>query len=176
MWSSYYTDAEPESLFVVERGGAVAGYLFGCLDSRRAWNPAWIGARQAVTRLCLARLGTAGVIWRTVADVAIGRLVGRPPVETPFFDQRWPSHLHINLLPEARGSGAGRALVDAWFDRLRTAGSPGCHLETLAENIRAIGFFEAVGFTRFGEPQAVPGERSRDGMRLHRQVMVRSIA
>ena len=39
MFTSYYTDAEPQSALVAELDGEVAGYLLGCVDSRRAWNP-----------------------------------------------------------------------------------------------------------------------------------------
>ncbi|MDE3097403.1 MAG: GNAT family N-acetyltransferase [Chloroflexota bacterium] len=175
VWSSYYTDAEPESLFVADADGRVVGYLLGCVDSGRAWNPVRIGARHAVGRLCLFRPGTAGFLWRTILDVALGRLLRRPAMEGSFSDPRWPSHLHINLLPEARGSGAGRALMTAWLDRLRAVGSPGCHVETLAENGRAIAFFKAMGFERHGEPRLVPGERSREGGRLHGQVLVQPL-
>lgn len=175
MWSSYYTDAEPESLFVADDGGRVVGYVLGCVDSRRAWNPAEVALRHGVRRGCLLRPGTAPVMWRTLFDVVTGAITRDMPIVEPFYDPRWPSHLHINLLAEARGSGAGRQLVDALLARLRSAGSPGCHLETLAENQPAIGFFEAVGFTRLGDAQVVPGERARDGSRLHRQVMVQSL-
>ena len=40
IWTAYYTDQEPESLFVAERDGAAVGYLTGCLDSSRA-RPCW---------------------------------------------------------------------------------------------------------------------------------------
>ena len=36
---------------------------------------------------------------------------------------RWPAHLHIDLLPEARGSGVGRQLMARWLDALRADGS-----------------------------------------------------
>jgi ribosomal protein S18 acetylase RimI-like enzyme len=175
MWSSYYTDAEPESVFVAERDGTVVGYLLGCVDSNRAWNPAAIALRHGILRGCLVKSGTRKIYWRTLGDVVMDLRRGAEQLLRPFSDPRWPSHLHINLLPEARGSGAGRGLMDAWLDRLRSLGSPGCHLETLAENSRAIGFFEAMGFSRFGPPKLVPGERNRDGGRLHSQVMVQSI-
>jgi ribosomal protein S18 acetylase RimI-like enzyme len=70
-------------------------------------------------------------------------------------DDRWPAHLHIDLLPVARGQGAGRRLVDAWFTRLRERGVSGCHLQTMAENTGAIAFFTTVGFRRLGEPQRI---------------------
>lgn len=175
MWSSYYTDREPESVFVAESGGAPVGYLLGCVDTVQAWDPTRIAARHAIARLCLLRRGTAGTMWRAVGDSVTSRLLHRPLAGSAFVDGRWPSHLHVNLLPEARGKGAGHALMAAWLDRLRSLGSPGCHVETLAENTPAIAFFEASGFVRHGPPEPVPGERSPEGRRLHRQILVQSL-
>lgn len=172
MWSGYYTDVEPGSAFVVELDGVVGGYLLGALDARDAWDPARVAGHHILRRGIALRPGTAGVIWRTVADglldVAAGRL---DPKAVGNIDPRFPAHLHIDLLPEARGKGAGRQLMEAWFDRLRGAGVGGCHLGTFAENHRAIAFFEANGFERSGPPQVVPGFRRRGAPRLHAQAM-----
>ena len=176
MWSSYYTDAEPESLFVAEDGyGQVAGYLLGCVDSALAWDPIRIGTRHAFGRLCIVRPGTARTMWRALGDTLASQLLRLPLAASEFDDPRWPSHLHINVLPHLRGTGAGRALMDAWLGRLRSMGSPGCFASTLAENGRAVAFFEATGFVRHGEPLPVPGQRAPDGSRLHRQIMVQSL-
>jgi RimJ/RimL family protein N-acetyltransferase len=93
-----------------------------------------------------------------------------------FLDDRWPAHLHINLLPAGRGQGLGTELVHRWLATLRSDGVPGCHLETWAENADASAFFEAMGFTRRGEPTLMPGFRSRTGGRHHLQLMVQSLS
>jgi ribosomal protein S18 acetylase RimI-like enzyme len=171
IWSAWYTDHEPESAFVAADGDRVLGYLVGCVDTARAESPRDAVLRQLRERKLLFRPGTAGFFWRSIWDVL--RDPGTPSGELR--DPRWPSHLHINLLPAARGRGAGRGLMDAWFARLRAQGSPGCHLGTLAENTNAIAFFERVGFVRHGGPQLVPGMRLREsGARMHVQLMVRS--
>ena len=177
MFCGYYTDAEPESAFVVETGGVVVGYLLGCVDSRQAWNPGAIVGRHILRRGIIIRPGTAGVVWRGIRD-AIGDVVSRRVSlrDLEFADPRWPAHLHIDLLPEARGVGAGRRLVQAWFALLQEVGIVGCHLQTLAENSRAVAFFEAVGFRRLGMPQLVQGLRTRTGERLHLQVMVTEVS
>jgi hypothetical protein len=58
-----------------------------------------------------------------------------------------------------------------WLDRLRAAGAPGCHLQTLVENTRAVLFFERMGFVPHGPTPLVPGIRHQ-GRRLHQQTMV----
>jgi hypothetical protein len=65
--------------------------------------------------------------------------------------------------------------MEAWFARLQDLGSPGCHLATMAENTRAIGFFERVGFRRYEPPVLLPGMRLRTGGRMHMQLMVRDL-
>ena len=62
-----------------------------------------------------------------------------------------------------------------WLDRLREAGVPGCHLETVAENTGAVAFFESMGFEKRRAPIPAPGLRSPEGHRHHVQLMVRSL-
>ena len=121
--------------------------------------------------------GTAGFVWRSAWDIVTDVMTGkiRPSDRKLEFDPRWPAHLHIDLLQEAIGRGAGSALMRIWLDRLRYLKVPGCHLGTLAENHRAIAFFEAMGFRKEGNNPPVPGERTRDGKRLHSQLMVQEL-
>jgi GNAT superfamily N-acetyltransferase len=172
IWTSYYTDHEPESAFVAERAGRVVGYLFGCVDSGGAPSPAAALGRQVVLRFLLLRPGTAGFLWRSIWDTARQR----SSPDGVLRDPRWPSHLHVNLLREGRGCGAGAQLMNAWFARLREVGSPGCHLATLAENTAAVALFGRTGFRHFGDPLLVPGMRLRSGGRMHLQFMVREIS
>ena len=170
LFSGYYTDLEPHSASVCEVAGAVAGYLLGCEDSRRATDPAAVFARQVVRRGLLVRPGTAGFVWRSMADAAVAAVRRRLPPSS-VVDARWPAHLHIDLLPAARGRGVGASMVRRWLEHLRSLGVAGCHVQTLTENTRAVAFFEAMGFELRGSPVLVPGMRTPDGDRLHVQVM-----
>lgn len=174
LFTSWYTDHEPGSALVAAQDGEVVGYLLGCRDSRRVTPSAAILRRHLLRRGLLVRPGTAGVLWRTLADVGRARLRGEV-LERPF-DPRHPAHLHIDLLPRARGGGVGRRLMTRWLDALRGDGIPGCHLGTWAENDAAIAFFESTGFRREGPPRPMPGMRSPDGARHHTQLMVQSLA
>jgi ribosomal protein S18 acetylase RimI-like enzyme len=175
MFSGYYTDVEPESALVAEVDGVVGGYLLGCLDSRRAWDPLKVAVRHVIRRQIAFRPGTAGVVWRAFAEGAWWQLTGQP-LPKPFLDERFLAHLHIDLLPFARGRGVGAKLMRSWFAILESRGVRGCHLETLAENDRAIAFFHAMGFERYGSPVPIPGWRSPAGKPHHTQVMVRALA
>lgn len=174
LFSGYWTDHEADSALVAEVDGAVAGYLLGCDDTRRVGNPAAMMGRHMVRRGLLLRPGTAGVMWRMIGDAAVGAARhDLPPASV--YDERWPAHLHIDLLPVCRGRGVGAALVRRWLDTLRTRGVPGCHLETMAENHGAVAFFTAMGFTARGRAHLVPGFRTPAGGRLHVQLMVREL-
>ena len=174
IFSGYYTDAEPESALVAEIDGEVRGYLLGCFDSSRVWNPGAVVGRQITHRGIAFRPGTAGFVWRSVGDVIVDAAHQRLPPAS-FSDPRWPAHLHIDLLRDARGRGVGAALVRRWLDRLREAGVAGCYLETIAENTGAVAFFEAMGFEKRRRPIPVPGFRSPRGERHHLQLMVQSL-
>lgn len=178
LFTAYYTDAEPASAFVVEAGGdgPVLGYLLGCVDSSRSWRLERTYLRHMVRRGLLLRPGTAGVLWRTLTDTARDVAARRvEPSDWELADDRWPAHLHIDLLPAARGHGAGRRLIVQWLDRLRAHNVPGCHLGTFAENTSGIAFFESLGFRRHGDPVLAPGFRTRAGARMHSQVMVHDL-
>ncbi|MEU7004944.1 GNAT family N-acetyltransferase [Nonomuraea sp. NPDC046570] len=97
--------------------------------------------------------------------------IRREPIAGDFTDTRWPAHLHIAVAPSARGTGAADELMNRRLDRLRQTDSPGCHLQALVENTRAVRFFERMGFVRHGQMPVVPGLRNH-GHRLHQQTMV----
>ena len=166
-WTSYYLDHEPESVYVAIKDNSVVGYLTGCLDTTLAKSDAML--QSAIIKYgLLFRPGTAGFFWRAISDSRKDKHIATGE----FIDARWPAHLHINLLPVARGTGLGAALMESWMERLRQSRSNGCHLGTLVENTRAVLFFEKMGFKQHGEPSLVPGMRGPHGERLHQQIMV----
>lgn len=168
-----YLDLEPSSLFVASVDGTLVGYLAGCLDS--AAFPSEAERMESAIRKyrLFLRRGPATFFARSLVDLAVSK-VWRRPTAGDFADARWPSHLHINVAPEARGTGAADALMTLWLDRLKAAGSPGCHLQTLTENTRAVRFFERAGFAAHGPTPLVPGLRY-EGRRVHQQTMVKNL-
>jgi ribosomal protein S18 acetylase RimI-like enzyme len=173
LFTAYYTDAEPESAFVAEADGVVHGYLLGCVDSSRVWNPAKVFLGQVARRQIAFRPGTAAMVWRSLGDVFSGALKGNLPV--PVQKGEWPAHLHIDLLAPIRGLGVGAALIRGWLEVLEGLSVPGCHLETIGENYKAISFFESVGFAKHGRLHMAPGLRSPSGERHTVQLMARSV-
>jgi ribosomal protein S18 acetylase RimI-like enzyme len=68
----------------------------------------------------------------------------------------FPSHLHLDLLPRARGHGHGRTLLEAALDDLAAVGSPGVHLGVDRANERALRFYSRAGFSP-ASAQSLPG-------------------
>ncbi len=61
-------------------------------------------------------------------------------------DHRFAAHLHVNLLPAARGLGVGGKLLDLYLTTLRTAGVAGIQLSTTFENQAAVALYQKRGF------------------------------
>jgi ribosomal protein S18 acetylase RimI-like enzyme len=108
----YYTDHEPESAFVLEKDGAVKGYLLG---SRRRF------------KLGLATLGdTLANVFKLLRRYPGYNAAGKRYVhwillkgwrETPPAPDN-AAHFHINILPEARTMEKTRELFNAFFSYL----------------------------------------------------------
>ena len=141
----YYTDWEPQSLWVAECDGAVVGYLTGCLDTRRCnrtmategRSPSGRRERSAGGRCGAARRGGS-----LAAFVGTALLGGMPKVDLATY----PAHFHINLRQGFRGRGLGRQLVERFRGQVREQGLRGIHLVAWGENECGRRFFESMGF------------------------------
>ena len=167
-----YMDLAPGSLLVAVKDGALVGYLTGCPDSSQIPSESERISRAMRRHRLLCRPKPARFLLRAVLDVtiAVARLL-RHPTAADFSDPRWPAHLHLNVVPDVRGTGVAGTLMARWLDQLTRSASPGSHLQTLIENTRAVRFFERSGFSKQGPNPIVPGIRDR-GRRLHQQTMV----
>jgi ribosomal protein S18 acetylase RimI-like enzyme len=77
----------------------------------------------------------------------------------------YPAHLHIDLLPEARGHGEGRALMTSFLRGLHAAGVQRVHLSMAPSNTGARAFYDRLGFTEIPLP---PGR----GVHLGRETKI----
>jgi ribosomal protein S18 acetylase RimI-like enzyme len=148
VWAGAYPALEPAHSFVLVAGDDIPiGYVLGALDTpgfeRRQEAEWWPALRARYPK------GSGA----TPADRAMVSLIHDPPRADPDIAAEHPSHLHIDLLPEAQGHGAGRRLIDVLSDSLAAAGSTGVHLGVDALNVRAIGFYQAVGFDVLARPE-----------------------
>lgn len=172
--TSYYTDREPESCFVVETDGKVVAYLLGCLDSRNAWSPEWIGVRHAILRLLPLRPGSARFYWRSLIDTVRDAISAPAPRMHPEL-ALYPAHTHFSVLPEARNLPVAPGLFRAFFKYAKERGCVGVHGEVFLENGPAMALHRALGFETAGAAWPAPGFRLPSGQRLHIQLFVRKL-
>jgi len=59
----------------------------------------------------------------------------------------YPSHLHIDILPQCQGQGYGIIMINKLIKKLKSLGSIGVHLQQSAHNNRAYQFYLKLGFT-----------------------------
>lgn len=138
-----YLQFEPELAFVLADATGVCGYALAALDSRRfyarylqEWLPPLRATQPAPTG------DPAG--W--TRDQQLWNLYHHPEIHLPEPYERFPSHLHIDLLPRAQGRGLGRAMMQELLAALTRHGSVGTHLAMAIDNHRAARFYAALGF------------------------------
>jgi ribosomal protein S18 acetylase RimI-like enzyme len=138
-----YFAYEPELSLILEDEQGICGYALGAFDSR-----IFYGRYEAEWRpgLCARFPAPEGDPsgWTRVQQVY--HWYHHPDYYCPEPYERYPSHLHIDLLERAQGAGNGRRLLETVMERLRARGSPGAHLGVSAVNQRAFGFYQRLGF------------------------------
>ena len=134
-----YIVGEPALALVVADEDGVAGYCLAARDTRafadwaeREWWPS--------LRARYPRRAESG------PDAEIIELMHDPPVVEETILERYPAHLHLDLLERARGRGIARQLVERQLDQLSEVGLRACHLVVAASNANAIGFYDHLGW------------------------------
>lgn len=138
-----YLALEPGLAWVLEDEEGVCGYCLGALDSRtfharseRDWRP------HLVERFPEPAGPPEG--WTAVQRVHW--LYHHPDSHCPEPYERYPAHLHIDLLPHVQGRGLGRRMVHHMLAELRRRGAPGVHLAVANGNLRGQAFYRRLGF------------------------------
>ncbi|MGP7959511.1 GNAT family N-acetyltransferase [Sanguibacter sp. A247] len=137
-----YLALEPGLAFVLaDDDDNAVGYVIGAADTRdfaarceREW---WPALRERFP-LGSAEAGTL--------DAKLIELIHAPVALPDAAIDRFPAHLHVDLLPEGQGGGNGRRLLETLFDALRARGVTALHLGVDTTNTHAVGFYEHLGF------------------------------
>jgi ribosomal protein S18 acetylase RimI-like enzyme len=138
-----YLAFEPELSLILEDAEGICGYALGAFDSRAfyaryesEWRPGLYSRFPRPTGL-----RDEWTLLQQVYD-----LYHHPDYFCPEPYEKYPSHLHIDLLPRAQHRGYGRRMLEQLMEQLRMRGSPGAHLGLSALNTAAFGFYEILGF------------------------------
>ena len=137
---------EPALAFVAEDTAGVAGYVLGALDSqafeKRLESDWWPELRDRYPEPPPALPSQQ---W--TPSLRLAHFIHHPDRTTDELAARYPSHLHIDLLPRLQGRGYGRQLIQTLTTALRDQGSRGVHLHVTPGNQRAVSFYRHIGFT-----------------------------
>lgn len=160
--TSYFTDYEPESCFVAESGGKVAGYLLGTKNTVAMDK---IVKLKIAPRL-LAKALAGGIFFKKKNIIFVFRFLAsflKGEFRMPDFSGDYPATLHINLEKNFRNLGVGSKLINAYLEYLSRKSIPGVYLATMSD--KASGFFEKQGFNLLHK-----GRRSYLSHILHRDL------
>lgn len=149
VWSVPYLEFAPDHAFVLEDDGAILGYVVGTADTQafeRRLDADWwpILADRYAGREASAKLD----------NNVLGR-IRQPKHGDASLSDRYPAHLHINLLPPAQSGGWGRKMIETELDSLRKAGAKAMHLGLSLTNDRAHGFYKHIGLSEIGRDEAI---------------------
>ena len=139
--TTYYTDWEPESSFVLEIDGEIRGYLLG---SRKPLRNQLYAFWQNVSLFLKALSRYFHYNQKSRRFVRWTLMYGWR--EVPAAPRRVP-HFHINLLPDARKMSTTRALMSAYLSYLYRCGEKRVYGQIVTfESRRGERMFERYGF------------------------------
>jgi hypothetical protein len=139
--TTYYTDWEPESSFVIESEGQICGYLLG---SRKPLLNQLYAFWQNVSLFFKVLFRYPRYNDRSRRFIRWTMTNGWR--EVPARPRRTP-HFHINLLPEARKMSTTRALISAYLSYLYRCGEKRVYGQIVTfESRRGEKMFERYGF------------------------------
>jgi hypothetical protein len=164
---------EPSLAFVAEDAAGVGGYIVGALDSQafeqQLEDKWWPGLRSSYQE------PPPGLpMERWTPDQRMASLVHHPPRTPDDLARRYPSQMHINLVPRMQASGLGGELTRTLIAALRGQGSCGLHLVTPRSNLRAAGFYRHLGFTELTDSELAAAGLHRFGMDLRQPTQRRT--
>jgi len=141
----YYTDYEPESLWVAEYEGKVIGYLTGCLDTRWYFRVmVWRLVPQIVIKSIFRGVFLRQDTWRLFKAATKTWRVSGFKRHIPL--DKYPGHLHVNVQKGFRGQDIGKRLVERFIEQVKVTGLPGIYLAVREDNLEGRRFSEHLGF------------------------------
>ena len=139
--TSYYTDREPQSCFVLEHEGAVKGYLLG---SRKPFSQQIHGFFLNLSLAVRAFLRYRK--YNAATREFIGWILKNSWREVPAAPRR-TAHFHFNVLPEAQSVAGTKAMMDAYFNYLEAHGERAVFGQMVTfESRRGAKVLERYGF------------------------------
>ena len=135
-----YAVLEPELCSILTHHGAPVGYILGTADSnefaRQAEQHWWPRLRE---KYPLPHPEDSTREAMMIHAIHRG-------YQAPTIAERYPAHLHIDLLPTGQGRGLGGQLIERFIAVLTARKVPGLHLGVSKANQRALNWYPRFGF------------------------------
>ncbi len=145
IYSAPYLMLSRDTCLVAEDEHGVAGFAVGAISTRlfgdRLEQEWWPNLRASYALPDEAKRE----VW--TADQKRSHAIHHPVTTPAAVVSKFPSHLHLNLLPRLQGQGVGRSLLNDWLDIARNLGAEGVHVGVNKHNERALRFWSRNGFS-----------------------------
>jgi ribosomal protein S18 acetylase RimI-like enzyme len=151
LFAGPYLFLQPDFCWVLDDGERPVGYVIGTPDTAafaRAYREQW-------TPRMARRYPVPPDPPVTPQDEMVSLFYAPEAMVWPGLAE-YPAHLHIDLLPAAQGAGYGPRLMQTFFAAAAAAGAPGVHLVVTQSNVRALGFYDHLGFKRLPVVESAP--------------------
>ncbi len=145
---SYYTDFEPQSLFVAEQNGRIIGALLGTVDTIHCEKMYRQIIRPLLIKRCLiGTYGWPGWLTSVIRTEIAGRSISYPKINI----KKYPAHLHIGIQPSWRRKGIGTALMKYFIQYLKQQEVAGFHLYVSSFHPMGVLFYQKLGLKTIGK-------------------------
>ncbi len=146
-YAAPYAIFENELCFIATINNKPAGYILGTKDSKKF--------REITEKKWFPNLRKQYIMpleSDNSPDAKIIRLIHQGYVLKKELE-KYPAHLHIDLLHSIQGKGIGKKIMFSFIDKLKELNVPALHLEVGKSNESAIKFYEKLGFHKLYEYQ-----------------------
>ncbi len=146
IFCDYYLEKEPHNCFVLDDDGKAVGYIF-CAENFKEFKSVY----DAEYVPLIHHMGEDNIKWANEAYDLHEK-----------YQDEYPAHLHIDLLPQYQRMGWGGKLINTLFDHLRSKGIKGVMLTAGTGNTVGGNFYKKYGF----EQLEIVGTDVAFGMKL----------
>ncbi|KAJ8108407.1 hypothetical protein OPT61_g8195 [Boeremia exigua] len=155
LWYRVYTELASPTCFVLDDGnGRAVGYCIGTantLEFAERWrkefaptvNLEQVPAPGVQTGNPLMEKEESRSFRHAVHNAGCSALQAWPKEL-----ERYPAHMHIDILPEFQRKGWGSILINRLFDAVKREGATGIHLDMVRWNTKGENFYMKMGFER----------------------------
>ena len=136
VYCDYYIEKEPENCFVAtDEDDKVIGYIICAENFDDFYN---YFQKEYCSRISKWEFRRKKSAFRSI-------------VSHRKYKDKYPAHIHIDILPDFQRMGLGRALTDVLLEHLRRKGIKGLMLTTWIKNTKGRRFYDKYGFVLLEE-------------------------